>query len=175
MESYIKSLIEIMKSEKEPAIEKKKTDLKTFVNEIIEQGISMSINKQLRFISEINELPEFALIDEVELKRAINNIISNAIDYSKVNGEVIFSVDFKDKYIRFIIEDSGRGFTKEELGSATEQFFQGDKSRSSKSHYGMGLYIAKKFIERHNGRIYLSNSEKLGGAKVILELPSTLS
>jgi len=175
MESYIKSLIEIMKSEKEPAIEKEKIDLKTFVNEISEQGISMSINKQLRFISEIKKFPEFALIDEVELKRAINNVISNAIDYSSVNGEIIFSVDFKDKHIRFIIEDSGRGFTKEELNSATEQFFQGDKSRSSKSHYGMGLYIAKKFIERHNGRIYLSNSEKLGGAKVILELPSTLS
>lgn len=175
MESYIKSLIEIMKSEKEPIIEKKKIDLKIFVNKIIEQGISMSINKKIRFISETNEFPEFALIDEVELKRAINNIISNAIDYSPVNGEIIFSVDFKDKYIRFIIEDSGRGFNKEELSSATEQFFQGDKSRSSKSHYGMGLYIAKKFIERHNGRIYLSNSEKLGGAKVILELPSTLS
>lgn len=174
MEYYIKSLIEIMKSEKEPAIEKKKTDLKTFVNEIIEQGISMSINKQLRFISETNELPEFALMDQVELKRAINNVISNAIDYSKANGEIIFFVDFEDKYIRFIIEDSGRGFTKEELNSATEQFFQGDKSRNSKSHYGMGLYIAKKFIERHNGRIYLSNSEKLGGGKVILELPSTL-
>jgi two-component system, OmpR family, lantibiotic biosynthesis sensor histidine kinase NisK/SpaK len=175
MESYIKSLIEIMKSEKEPIIEKKKIDLKVFVNKITEQGISMSINKKLRFISETNDLPEFALIDEVELKRAINNIISNAIDYSPVNGEIIFSIDFKDKYIRFIIEDSGRGFNKEELSSATEQFFQGDKSRSSKSHYGMGLYIAKKFIERHNGRIYLSGSEKLGGAKVILELPSTLS
>lgn len=175
MESYIKSLIEIMKSEKEPIIEKKKIELKIFVNKIIEQGISMSINKKIRFISETNEFPEFALIDEVELKRAINNIISNAIDYSKVTGEIMFSVDVKDKYIRFIIEDSGRGFNKEELSSATEQFFQGDKSRSSKSHYGMGLYIAKKFIERHNGRIYLSNSEKLGGAKVILELPSTLS
>ncbi|BCZ48761.1 two-component sensor histidine kinase [Clostridium gelidum] len=175
MESYIKSLIEIMKSEKEPAIEKKKIDLKTFVKEITEQGISMSINKRLRFLCETKNLPEFALIDEVELKRAINNIISNAIDYSKANGDIIFSVDFKDKYIRFIIEDSGRGFTKEGLSSATEQFFQGDKSRSSKNHYGMGLYIAKKFIERHNGRIYLSNSEKLGGAKVTLELPSTLS
>jgi len=85
-----------------------------------------------------------------------------------------FSIDFEDKYIRFIIEDSGRGFTKEELKTATEQFFQGDKSRSSKSHYGMGLYIAKKFIEMHNGRIYLSNYEKLGGGKVILELPRKL-
>jgi len=68
-----------------------------------------------------------------------------------------------------------RDFIKEELILATQQFFQGDKSRSSKSHYGMGLHIAKKSIERHNGRIYLSNSKKLGGAKVILELPSTLS
>ena len=174
MESYIKSLIEIMKSEKEPAIEKKKIELKAFVKEIIEQGISMSMKKQLRFMSEINELPQFAFIDKVELKRAINNVISNAIDYSPINGEIIFCCDSNDKYIRFIIEDSGSGFTKEELKSATEQFFQGDKSRNSKNHYGMGLYIAKKFIERHNGRIYLSNSEKFGGAKVILELPSTL-
>lgn len=54
---------------------------------------------------------------------------------------------------------------------ATEQLFQGDKSRSSKNHYGMGLYSAKNFVNQHGGSIFLQNSEKLCGAKVILEIP----
>lgn len=175
MEVYIKTLIEIAKSEKEINVEKKEINLNEFIKKIINQGISMSISKKIKFLSEVNnEIPEIILGDEVELKRAINNVISNAIDYSPVNGEIIFSVDYNNKDIRFIIEDSGKGFTKEELSLATEQFFQGDKSRNSKSHYGMGLYIAKKLMERHNGRIYLSNSEKLSGGKVILELPVNL-
>ena len=60
--------------------------------------------------------------------------------------KILFSVDTNDKNLRVIIEDSGIGFTPEELHSATKQFFQGDKSRNSKNHYGMGLYIVRKFV-----------------------------
>lgn len=135
----------------------------------------MSMNKELDFISEIKDIPKIIFVDEMALKRAIINVISNSIDYCGLNGKILFYVDNNDKNIRFIIEDSGRGFTKEELNSATEQFFQGDKGRNSKNHYGMGLYIVRRFIEQYNGRMCLSNSEKLGGAKVILELPITLT
>lgn len=56
------------------------------------------------------------------------------------------------------------------MNSATEQFYRGDKSRNSKKHYGIGLYIAKNYAKQHRGNIYLSNSEKLVGAKVVLEI-----
>ena len=56
------------------------------------------------------------------------------------------------------------------MNAATEQFYRGDKSRNSKHHHGIGLYIAKNFAKQHGGNIYLSHSEKLGGAKVILEI-----
>lgn len=175
IECYTKSLMEIIKSDKEVTIQKKQIDLEKFMQDIIEQGQSMSINKNLKFISEIKEIPKFILADEEALKRAIINVISNSVDYSEVNGKILFSVDMIDKNLRFIVEDSGRGFSPEELRSATVQFFQGDKSRNSKNHYGMGLYIVRKFIEQHNGNIYLNNSEKLGGAKVILEIPNFIS
>lgn len=171
MESYIKSLIEIMKSEKEFPMEKKQVSSEKFIKEMIEQGISMSVKKQLEFISEVKKIPEFILADEASLKRAISNVILNAVEYCPRNGKVVFYIDSNNKNMKFIIEDSGRGFTQEELHSATEQFFQGDKSRNSKNHYGMGLYIARKFMEKHNGKISLGKSEKLGGAKVILEIP----
>lgn len=171
MESYIKSLIEIMKSEKECVLEKKQINLIKFIDDIVKQGTLISINKQLKFKSEVKNIPEFILVDEEAMKRSISNVISNAVDYCPISGEILFSVYSNNENVQFIIEDSGNGFTKEELNCATEEFFQGDKSRNSKNHYGMGLYIARKLIEKNNGSIYLDNSERLGGAKVVLKIP----
>ena len=171
MENYIKSLIEIMKSEKESVIEKKKINIESFLQDILKQGILMSKSKNIKFESEVKNIPEFIIGDESAIKRALSNVISNAVEYCRENSEILFYVDSDEKTLEFIIEDSGKGFTQEELQLATEQFFQGDKSRNSKNHYGMGLYIARKLIEKHNGSILLENSKKLGGAKVKIKIP----
>ncbi|MBN1068240.1 sensor histidine kinase [Clostridium botulinum] len=171
MEYYIKSLIEIMKSEKEIMLKKENVNLEIFINEIIEQGILLIKDKQIKFINEVKTNIEIIIVDRVSLKRAIINIITNSIDYCPVKGEILFSVDSDNEYINFTIEDNGRGFTNEELDSATEQFYQGDKSRNSKNHYGMGLYITRNIIKKHGGNLMLENSKEMGGAKVVIKLP----
>ncbi len=171
MEYYIKSLIEIMKSEKEIMLKKENVNLEIFINEIIEQGILLIKDKQIKFINEVKTNIEIIIVDRVSLKRAIINIITNAIDYCPIKGEILFSVYSNNEYISFTIEDNGRGFTKEELDSATKQFYQGDKSRNSKNHYGMGLYITKNIIKKHGGNLILENSKEIGGAKVVIKLP----
>ena len=55
------------------------------------------------------------------------------------------------------------------LVHGTEQFYRGDKSRSGKGHYGMGLYIARKFAESQGGSLALGESKELGGAEVVIE------
>ena len=77
-----------------------------------------------------------------------------------------FTTYFEAEQLFFVIEDSGKGFNKEELVKATQEFYQGDKSRSVKNHYGMGLYIASTLLKKQGGQLLLSNSEELGGAKV---------
>ncbi|WP_252250713.1 HAMP domain-containing sensor histidine kinase [Clostridium sp. ZBS13] len=171
MEYYIKSLIEIMKSEKEIMLKKENVNLEIFINEIIEQGILLIKDKQIKFINEVKTNIEIIIVDRVSLKRAIINIITNAIDYCPIKGEILFSVYSNNEYISFTIEDNGRGFTKEELDSATKQFYQGDKSRNSKNHYGMGLYITRNIIKKHGGNLILENSKEIGGAKVVIKLP----
>lgn len=47
----------------------------------------------------------------------------------------------------------------------------GDKSRSSKPHYGMGLYIANTIVKQHKGTLTLGNSRKTGGAEVVIKIP----
>lgn len=171
MEFYIRSLIEITRAEKEAVIEKKQVNLVNFIDDIKNSANFISKNKNLTFKSNIKHIPKFIFADEVSLKRVIGNIISNSVDYCMKNGEILLTVDSDNKNVQFIIEDSGKGFTKEEIRFATDQFFQGDKSRNAKNHYGMGLYIAKKIMEKHNGSIILENSTELGGARVILNLP----
>lgn len=171
MESYIRSLIEIMKSKKEIMIEKKEIDSQVFIQTIEAVAGSITMEKSIKFIMNVKEIPQKFVADEELIQRAIVNVISNAIDYTPINGQILFEVDTNNAYIRFIVEDSGRGFTKEELKYATEQFFQGDKSRNSKLHYGMGLYIVKESLKQLKGNICLENSKETGGAKVSLEIP----
>ncbi|PFY95400.1 sensor histidine kinase [Bacillus wiedmannii] len=170
MEIYMKSLLDITKCEEGASLQFKQTDLRDFIRNIIEESAICVLGKRLNLIENVQDIPNFIPIDETALKRAIMNIMMNAIEYSPTKGDLMFSVEMISEKLQFIVEDSGRGFTEEEIHSATEQFYRGDKSRNSKDHHGMGLYIAKSFAKQHDGNLYLSNSEKLHGAKVVLEI-----
>ena len=171
IENYIKTLLEIMNSEKSLKVEKKIISADVFLKDIIHASSCICSKKKIKFIKEICHMPNKINVDPHMLKRALLNIISNAVDYGQEEGILCFTACIVNESIEFIVEDSGKGFTNEEIKYAKEQFYQGDKSRNSKNHYGMGLYIAQKFIENHNGSIILSNSEKLSGAKVTVTIP----
>lgn len=93
------------------------------------------------------------------------------MEYCPREGKLLFIVEGTDKTLKFSIIDSGKGFSEEELKSATEQFYRGDKSRNSKNHYGIGFSTTKSFIKLHKGDIQLSNSLQIGGAQVDLTIP----
>ena len=63
-----------------------------------------------------------------------------------------------------------QGFTEEALKHATEQFFTQNVSRTG-THYGLGLYISKQIIERHDGSLMYSNKEDKSGGVVTIKLP----
>ncbi|EJS77585.1 sensor histidine kinase [Bacillus cereus] len=170
MEMYMKSLLDITKCEEGTSLQFKQIDLHDFIRNIMEESAICVLDKQLNLIKKIEDIPNFIQADEATLKRAIMNVMMNAIEYSPARGDLMFSVETISEKVQFIVEDSGRGFTEEEMSSATEQFYRGDKSRNSKNHHGIGLYIAKNFAKQHGGNLYLSNSKQLCGAKVVLEL-----
>ena len=108
------------------------------------KGLCAAKNIHLEWGENFNQ--EYILADSEQLIRAFANVLSNAIDM-------------------------GRGFSPEALKHATEQFYMDEQSRHSKSHYGIGLYVANSIITQHDGQLILSNSEKTGGAQVIIKIP----
>ena len=98
------------------------------------------------------------IADPEQLKRVINNIISNSVKYlDKPKGEIDIRLLDEVDSIRVEIEDNGKGIAAKDLPKIFERFYRTDKSRSvNDNSYGLGLAIAKAIVEAHGASIHVS-------------------
>lgn len=168
---YIKTLIYISNSEKGMFLQLKRIYFRNFIDTIYDQLVAIANTKGLEIDFTKIDVPTEIMIDQSLLHRAIMNVISNAVDYSPNNGKIYFEVKLLADKINFIVTDCGKGFSSEDIKSATKQFYMGDCSRASKIHFGIGLFITKTFVNLHGGTLHMDNSPVTGGAQVIIEIP----
>lgn len=114
-------------------------------------------------------------VDERLIYRAIENIIRNAIRFSPINKMVTVSLSTNQTATELLIEinDEGPGVPEEQLETIFNPFYRVDSSREKKTGgYGLGLAIAQKSIQLHQGTIVASNRVN-GGLCVSIMLPNT--
>jgi signal transduction histidine kinase len=106
------------------------------------------------------------IADPEQLKRVINNIVSNSVKYMDRTddaGQIDIRILDEVDSIRVEIEDNGRGIAQKDLSNIFERFYRTDSSRNSKhSGSGIGLSIVKKIIEDHGGYIWATSHEGEG-------------
>lgn len=119
----------------------------------IEFGYSNYVENDVRIIA-----------DAEQLKKVINNIISNSVKYmNKPQGRIYLRVKDVGDFVQVEIEDNGRGIGVKELPHIFERFYRTDASRnSSTGGSGIGLSIVKKIIEEHDGKIWATSKEGIG-------------
>ena len=129
-----------------------------------EVGLDLeSKNIQLNYEDLVS--PETQIIaDPEQLKRVINNIISNSVKYlDKENGVIDIRILDEVDSIRVEIEDNGKGIAAKDLPNIFERFYRTDASRnSSQGGSGIGLSIVRKIIEDHGGYIWATSKETEG-------------
>lgn len=170
MEQYLKLLINLTKAEAGSPLNLQKTGTDSFLKDVIDQANGLASAKQIKISFQEKNLPPEFRADAGLLLRALTNVISNAVDYSPEHGEIGLSAERTEDRIHFRVTDSGKGFSPQDLKQAAERFYRGDASRSSSTHYGMGLFIAKSIAERHGGTLEIANSPS-GGGQVTLTIP----
>lgn len=135
------------------------------ISEEIASVNNLSISRDIK-IEDKSVKGDIALIE-----RVIQNIISNAVEYSGKKKEIKIELKTTEKYFEIRVKDRGKGFSNKDLIHGTEQFYRGDKSRHSPVNYGLGLYIAKEIADIHKGHLILKNRDDDTGAEVIIQLP----
>ncbi|SHH81244.1 Signal transduction histidine kinase [Caloranaerobacter azorensis DSM 13643] len=155
-------------------LEFEKCDIVKFLNEKSSDFDRICSLKKINFIMKKDEklADKFIISTDINaLSQILDNIISNSLRYTPINGEIILKVNIEKNTLCFLIDDTGCGFSSRDIKNMFKRFYQGDESRSKeKGHYGLGLYIVKTLVEKLGGSITAGNNE-MGGARVKFSIP----
>ena len=119
---------------------------------------------ELNYRNHITE-PAIIVADPEQLKRVINNIISNSVKYMAEGRKGKIDIDLYDEgdYIHIVMADNGKGIAGKDISRIFERFYRTDESRNSKQGgSGIGLAIVKKIVEDHKGKIWAESVEGEG-------------
>lgn len=96
--------------------------------------------------------------NEELLVRALSNILDNAIKYCRLGGMVSMSCIHRQEEVVLSIQDEGPGIEEEELNEIFKRFYRGKRLKNSKNgSAGLGLFVSRKVIDAHGGRIEVSS------------------
>lgn len=128
--------------------------------------LSMELESRGVSLTYFNYLEEDAVViaDAEQIKRVINNIISNSLKYmNKPKGAINIRLRDVGDFIQIEIEDNGKGIAQKDLANIFDRFYRTDASRnSSKGGSGIGLSIVKKIMEDHGGQVWATSKEGTG-------------
>ena len=155
------------------AYAKKKFDLRAAIRDVVSQLEPAATEKGLTIELSIGEGEFLFEGDEDKLKRhVLRNLIDNAIKYTPRGVVKVVLTD--GSVIRFIVEDNGIGITPEDMKNLFTEGGHGKESIKTNVHStGYGLYIAKKIVEAHGGKIWAKSDGQDKGARFVVELPLT--
>lgn len=145
-------------------------DINSLLKEVSKKHEFLAKLKHIQLILELE--PLFSVnVDPDLLKQVFSNLIENAIKYSPENSKVLVTSEEVDGWIQVQISDQGMGIPEDEVENIFSKFFRSKNAKSSPiKGSGLGLYLAKYFVELHGGRIQAESSPGLGSTFTV-ELP----
>jgi signal transduction histidine kinase len=154
----------------EEAAPHKTISICTIVREVVKGVGPMAVQNGVELKGNICEDPCNLVGNSVQMTRAIQNVIINAVQAAgESKGRVIVSCVRKDFYVDVRVEDTGEGIGPEQLTKIFDPYFT---TKQGKSGTGLGLYITKKVVEDHNGSIKVDSTPHVGTSFTIrLPLP----
>lgn len=160
LSKLVSDLLDISRLESEEVkLELSKFDLNELIRLTI-IGFENRFNEKLLTVNAVFENESEEVIAEKDsIKRVLTNLIDNAIKFCNHKGKIEIFTKRKGDKVFISVKNEGQGIEKEEQKTIFERFYKLDKSRSqNKNGVGLGLYIVKSIIVKHNEKIWI-NSE----------------
>ncbi len=150
--------------------EMEKLDIIKILKEISEDVKPIIKNKKLKLNTKIpKDLPNI-IGDKYRLVQVFKNLIENAVKFTD-NGAIKIEASKKKDHVLITIKDTGTGISKDELKKIFNKFYQaytGDDRKNEGT--GLGLYICKEIVQKHNGEIW-AESDIGKGSQFYVKLP----
>ena len=157
MRRLIESLLELARLDAgQENMKRLRFDLAKVVKDCVEQVQPVAGQRNVKVLADL--APVEITGDAERLAQVVTNLLANAIQYNRLDGEVRIKLEAKSGLAVLTITDTGPGIPAQDLPHVFERFYRGDKSRTiSNGHAGLGLAISKAIVEAHGGTIEVSS------------------
>lgn len=152
-------------------IELRAGDLRTVVADGVGFLRPFGEAQELTITTRLPERPAIASFDYGRILQAVSNLIENAIKFTPPGGSVLAEIEERKNDVRVTVTDSGPGIPRDKQEAIFDRFTQLGRGRRG---LGLGLFITRRIVEEHGGRIELQSRPGSGSAFSIL-LPRVLS
>ena len=149
----------------------------TDIKRVVETGINkiklLADREHIRIVVVAPRGPLFVKADDGRIQQVLDNLLSNALKFSREGASIHVKLDpdHKARTLRISVSDTGRGISPEALPRIFERFYQGgSRSRTGVAGTGIGLALAKRVVEAHGGKIW-AESELGKGTTMTFVLP----
>ena len=172
LENMINSLINFVKlNDNELRKDFQKESIGKLVKEFAKDSELTSAVFKRKFSSSI-DIPENIMVplDKQLVTRALENLVSNAIRYTKENDEISINAHYNDEKIIIEVSDTGIGIEQKDLSHIFDLFYRGTNSRREEG-IGIGLSVVKSIIDSHDWKISVT-SKKNEGTTFTITIPA---
>ncbi len=154
----------VISTESQPP-NREKVDINSVIDETLLTFNDVILGQRISLEKDLLPSTTILNIDVMQVKEALSNIISNAIEAMDTFPKTLNISSIKDSgYYSILIEDNGRGIEKDKGDEIFEPFFTNKKDKE-----GLGLTVAERLILAHNGNIYFKRLEN--GSLFAIQLP----
>jgi len=169
----VNDLLDISKVEMgKMELERAPVQLEDLIQSCYEEMKIGAEKKDLKFILKKPKTPLPKIeIDSLKMRQVFLNLIDNAIKYTQ-KGKIEIEIEKIDSRISVSVRDTGEGLSEKEKRDVFEGFTRGSAGIAYFIEgAGLGLYVAKKFLELHQGKIWVESGGKSKGSTFYVELP----
>jgi signal transduction histidine kinase len=155
-------LVQIIQGQKgELPLERVMIDLSVFLPNLVRRMAISGLGERVRTVLPPNLPAVWA--DAESLERILANLLTNALKYSQPNTKVILAAEGAPVEIRISVTDHGQGIAPEDQPRLFERFFRA-RDTDKKTSIGLGLFITRKLVEAHGGRVWVESEPGKGSA-----------
>ncbi len=143
-------------------------DISEIVKDVTRRNSIAANQKEIEVLTEYKELP-YVPIDAQKVDEIIDNLLSNAIKFSPRGGKVKIIVRKDGDYAEIAVKDNGLGLSQEDISKAFQRGVKLSASPTANEHSsGFGLWIVKKLVEAHKGRVKITSALGKGSTFSVL-------
>ena len=172
MKLLVQNLLELGRLDSGEMLVLEEVSVEEIVNQVMASMEPLARQKHIDVRLDLPEEPIFIEADPMLLVQAINNLVDNAIQYTRNGRSIFISARKQEESVLFAVQDDGPGIAPLDQRKIFKPFFhpEGQANLESRSGNGLGLAIVKSIVERHDGKVWFDS--KLGqGSTFYLQIP----